>query len=57
MLTYAVVAFAAYVAGCYSHKWAAKAFYDGTGLDAQKVADQTKNKLSDIGKARKDSSY
>lgn len=45
MLTYALVAFVAYVAGCYSHKWAAKAFYDGTGVTAQSAADAVKKKL------------
>jgi hypothetical protein len=47
MLTYLLVAAVDYVAGCFSHKWAAKAFYDGTGVSAQGLADQAKAKLKE----------
>lgn len=45
MLTTILIAAVAYVAGCFSHKWAAAAFKDTTGLDAQDVANQAKDKL------------
>lgn len=45
MLLTALIAFAAYVAGCFSHKWAAKAFYDGTGVTAQSAADAVQKNL------------
>lgn len=44
-MSYAIVAIIAYIAGCYSHKWAAAAFKDATGEDAQALADKvTKRK-------------
>lgn len=43
MLTYLLIAAVAYVAGCFSHKWAAAAFKDATGKDAQAVADVAKS--------------
>ena len=41
-MLYLVVAFIAYVAGCFSHKWAAAQFKDATGKDAQDVANAAK---------------
>lgn len=41
-MLYLLVAVIAYVAGCFSHKWAANAFKDATGKDAQAVADSAK---------------
>jgi len=40
MFSLIAVAVIAYVAGCFSHKWAAAQFKDATGLDAQAVADK-----------------
>lgn len=44
-MLFALALLAAYVAGAFSHKWAAAAFKDTTGLDAQDVANQAKDKL------------
>jgi hypothetical protein len=52
MLIYLLIAAVAYVAGAFSHKWAAAAFKDTTGLDAQAVADQAKQSAANVvGKA------
>ena len=42
IFSYAVVAIIAYIAGCFSHKWAAARFKDATGQDAQALADKAK---------------
>lgn len=49
-MLYVLVGLVAYVAGCFSHKWAAKAFYDGTGISAQSVADKVKAKAKSYAK-------
>jgi hypothetical protein len=41
-MLYLLVGLVAYVAGCFSHKWAAAALQDTTGVDAQSVADKLK---------------
>jgi hypothetical protein len=43
MLT-VIVGIVAYVAGCFSHKWAAAAFKKATGKDAQDLANKAKLK-------------
>lgn len=40
-----IAAIVAYAAGCFSHKWAAAAFKDVTGKDAQDLAIKAKSKL------------
>lgn len=47
MLVYLGIALIAYVAGCFSHKWAATAFKDATGKDPQAVADSVKAKIKE----------
>lgn len=45
MISYAIVAVIAYVAGAFSHKWAAAAFKSETGVTAQDVADKIKDSV------------
>lgn len=45
MIITALVAFVAYVAGCFSHKWAAAVFSKNTGYDAGGVAAAVKKDL------------
>lgn len=46
-MSYVIVAIIAYIAGCFSHKWAASAFKDATGKDAQAMADSVKAKIKE----------
>lgn len=46
-MSYVIVAIIAYIAGCFSHKWAASAFKDATGKDPQAVADSVKAKIKE----------